>query len=203
MAIADFSISKFKSNLKQGGARPALFTVELKYPTGVNNPTIPSRFLVKGTSIPASTIGTYDVFYHGKAIHVAGDRTFETWDTTIINDEDYGIRISLEKWMDLVAGHKLNIRRADTFDSSEGENASYKKSIKVTQYSKTGEHLHHYHFLGAFPTTLSAIALDWATASEIEEYTVTWTYDRWMPGTKAHAPLTTVDHLLKSESHIA
>ena len=88
--------------------------------------------------------------------------------------------------MDLVAGHKLNIRRADTFDSSEGENASYKKSIKVTQYSKTGEHLHHYHFLGAFPTALSAIALDWATASEIEEYTVTWTYDRWMPGSSPH-----------------
>ena len=198
-----FSVTEFKTNLKQGGARPALFTVELKYPAGVDKPEIPSRFLVKGTSIPASTIGTYDVFYHGKAIHVAGDRTYETWDTTIINDEDYGIRIALEKWMDLVAGHKLNIRRADTFDSSEGETASYKKSIKVTQYSKTGEHLHHYHFLGAFPTTLSAIALDWATASEIEEYTVTWTYDRWMPGTKAHAPLTTVDHLLKSESHTA
>ena len=198
-----FSVTEFKTNLSGGGARPSLFTVELKYPPGVKNPTIPSRFLVKGTSIPASTIGTYDVFYHGKAIHVAGDRTFETWDTTIVNDEDYGIRIALEKWMDLVAGHKLNIRRADTFDSSEGENASYKKSIKVTQYSKTGEHLHHYHFLGAFPTTLSAIALDWATASEIEEYTVTWTYDRWMPGTKAHAPLTTVDHLLKSESHTA
>ena len=199
-----FAVSEFKSNLTGGGARPALFTVVLRYPTGVNTPAIPkSQFLVKGASIPASTIGTYDVFYHGKAIHVAGDRTYETWDTTIINDEDYGIRISLEKWMDLVAGHKLNTRRADTFDSSEGENASYKKSIKVTQYSKTGEHLHHYHFLGAFPTTLSAIALDWATASEIEEYTVTWTYDRWMPGTKAHAPLTTVDHLLKSESHTA
>ena len=199
-----FAVTEFKTNLTGGGARPALFTVVLRYPTGVNTPAIPkSQFLVKGASIPASTIGTYDVFYHGKAIHVAGDRTYETWDTTIINDEDYGIRIALEKWMDLVAGHKLNIRRADTFDSSEGENASYKKSIKVTQYSKTGEHLHHYHFLGAFPTTLSAIALDWATASEIEEYTVTWTYDRWMPGTKAHAPLTTVDHLLKSESHTA
>ena len=201
-----FAVSEFKSNLKGGGARPSLFNVEFQYPstlTTIPNPINQATFLVKATTIPASTIGSYDVFYHGKAIHVAGDRSFDTWDTTIINDEDYGIRISLEKWMDLVAGHKLNIRRADTFDSSEGENASYKKSIKVTQYSKTGEHLHHYHFLGAFPTTLSAIALDWATASEIEEYTVTWTYDRWMPGTKAHAPLTTVDHLLKSESHTA
>ena len=204
MAIADFSISKFKSNLKQGGARPALFTVELKYPTAVKqDKTIPSRFLVKGASIPASTIGTYDVFYHGKAIHVAGDRTFETWDTTIINDEDYGIRIALEKWMNLVVDHKLNTRDESMNLQKEGENASYKQDIFVTQFGKDGEHKQHYHFLGAFPTTISAIPLDWGTASEIEEYTVTWTYDRWMPGTSAKGPLTTVDHLLKSESHTA
>jgi hypothetical protein len=200
-----FAVSEFKTNLKGGGARPSLFTVDIDAALtqlGIAPPAS-SKFLIKGASIPTSTIGTYDVFYHGKAIHVAGDRTFETWDTTIVNDEDYGIRIALEKWMDLVADHKLNTRRGDTFNSGEGETASYKKSIKVNQYSKTGEHIHHYHFLGAFPTTLSAIPLDWGTASEIEEYTVTWTYDRWMPGTSAKGPLTTVDHLLKSESHTA
>ena len=199
MAAANFSITNFKANLKGGGARPSLFTVDIDAALtqlGIAPPAS-SKFLIKGASIPTSTIGTYDVFYHGKAIHVAGDRTYETWDTTIVNDEDYGIRIALEKWMDLVADHKLNTRRGDTFNSSEGENASYKKSIKA------GEHLHHYHFLGAFPTTLSAIALDWATASEMEEYTVTWTYDRWMPGTSAKGPLTTVDHLLSTEKHTA
>ena len=198
MAIADFSISKFKTNLAGGGARPALFTVELKYPTAVKqDKTIPSRFLVKGASIPASTIGTYDVFYHGKAIHVAGDRTFETWDTTIINDEDYGIRIALEKWMDLLADHKLNTRVG--FSSSEGEQASYKQDIFVTQFGKDGKHKHHYHFLGAFPTTISAIPLDWGTASEIEEYTVTWTYDKWMPGTTS--PKSPTHHLFPGDEH--
>ena len=197
MAIADFSISKFKSNLKQGGARPALFTVVLRYPTGVNTTTIPkSQFLVKGASIPASTIGTYDVFYRGKAIHVAGDRTFETWDTTIINDEDYGIRIALEKWMDLLADHKLNTRVG--FSSSEGEQASYKQDIFVTQFGKDGNHKHHYHFLGAFPSALSTINLDWGT-SEIEEFTCTWTYDKWMPGTKD--PKSPVHHLFPGDEH--
>ena len=193
-----FALSDFKTNLAGGGARPALFTVELKYPTAVKqDKTIPSRFLVKGASIPASTIGTYDVFYHGKAIHVAGDRTFETWDTTIINDEDYGIRIALEKWMDLLADHKLNTRVG--FSSSEGEQASYKQDIFVTQFGKDGEHKQHYHFLGAFPTTISAIPLDWGTASEIEEYTVTWTYDKWMPGTKS--PKSPTHHLFPGDEH--
>ena len=207
-----FSITEFKSNLKGGGARPSLFTVVLRYPSGVNTSTIPkSEFLVKGASIPTSTIGTYDVFFHGKAIHVAGDRTFETWDTTIINDEDYGIRIALEKWMDLVADHKLNTRSKTiitepnssdlTKGGKEGEGASYKQDIFVTQFGKDGKHKHHYHFLGAFPTTISAIPLDWGTASEIEEYTVTWTYDRWMPGGITPNPASPINHLFPGDEH--
>ena len=194
-----FSVTEFKSNLKQGGARPSLFNVEFQYPSGIIKPNPPNQasFLVKATTIPASTIGSYDVFYHGKAIHVAGDRTFETWDTTIINDEDYGIRVALEKWMDLLADHKLNTRVG--FSSSEGEQASYKQDIFVSQFGKDGKHKHHYHFLGAFPTTISAIPLDWGTASEIEEYTVTWTYDKWMPGTKS--PKSPTHHLFPGDEH--
>jgi len=196
-----FSVTNFKSNLSQGGARPSLFDVELHYPTKVapKKRNI-SKFLVKGASIPASTIGSYDVYYHGKAFKVAGDRSFDTWDTTIINDEDYGIRIALEKWMDLVAGHKLNTRNK-SFDSSEGEQASYKETIKVTQYGKDGKHKHHYHFYGAFPTSISAIPLDWGTASEIEEYTVTWTYDHWMPGGNVPSPGSPIPHLFPDDDH--
>ena len=189
---SDFAITKFKSNLAQGGARSSLFQVELIFPSVIaNGPKKPSKFFIKSASIPASTVGSFDVFHHGKAIKVAGDRTFDTWDTTIINDEDYGIRIAIEQWMDLLADHKLNIRRKFG-DAKEGEGANYKQRIKVTQFKKNGKEAWHYHFIGAFPTALSAIALDWGTP-DIEEYTCTWTYDRWMPGTEGH--------LLKSESH--
>ena len=193
-----FALTEFKSNLKQGGARPSLFSVEIQYPQGLPLPPTPSRFLIKGTSIPASTIGTHEVFFHGKSIKVAGDRTFDTWDTTIINDEDYGIRIALEKWMELIANHKLNTRSKDKLDSSEGETASYKQDIYVTQFGKDGEHKHHYHFLGAFPSALSTINLDWGT-SEIEEFTCTWTYDRWMPGTTS--PKSPIHHLFPGDEH--
>ena len=108
---SDFSVTKLKSNLLKGGARPSLFQVELLFPrvAGIKEPTIKSKFLVKGTSIPASTIGAYDVFFHGKAIRVAGDRTYDTLDTTIYNDEDYGIRKGLEKWMNMISHSHLNI----------------------------------------------------------------------------------------------
>ena len=175
-----FKVTDFKSNLKGGGARPSLFSVNLSYPTGISKDSLKSEFLIKGTTIPASTLGTYEIFFHGKGIKVAGDRTFDTWDTTIINDEDFGIRKALENWMKLISDHKLNTRDK-TISSSEGENALYKKTLSVTQFAKNGNKLRKYEFFGAFPTALSTITLDWGT-SEIEEYTCTWTYDSWNVG---------------------
>jgi hypothetical protein len=182
MAASDFNVTKFKSNLKQGGARPSLFNVEFQYPSGITSPPTKAQFLVKATTIPASTIGSYDVYYHGKAIKVAGDRSFDTWDTTIINDEDFGIRKTLENWMAAISNHSLNTRNKDIFNTSEGDTAKYKSTLKVTQFGKDGNTLRTYSFKGAWPSALSTINLDWSTASEIEEFTCTWVYDSWHVG---------------------
>jgi len=58
MAAADFSVTKFKANLKHGGARPSLFKVIFSYPIGIAKPTPPDQasFLVKTTTIPALSI---------------------------------------------------------------------------------------------------------------------------------------------------
>ena len=72
-----FALTDFKSGLAQGGARPSLFKVKLSYPSPITTPQIgtfnSSELLVKSTTIPSSTLGTYEVFYHGKSIKVAGD----------------------------------------------------------------------------------------------------------------------------------
>ena len=195
MAASDFNVNKFKASLKQGGARPSLFRVLFDYPSGIPEPPTRASFLVKATTIPASTIGSYDVFYHGKAIHVAGDRSFDTWDTTIINDEDFGIRNSLESWMAAISNHTLNTRDKNLFqsnDMSEGSSAKYKSSLKVTQYSKAGDDLRTYIFKGAWPSALSTINLDWSS-QEIEEFTCTWQYDSWFVSAGTSADNLTAD----------
>ena len=178
-----FTLTEFKQGLAQGGARSSLFNVEFSYPTSITTPQIgsinSSELLVKATSIPASTVGSYEVFYHGKAVKVAGDRTFDTWDTTIINDEDFAIRYAIEEWMQLISDHKLNTRDKQISTSIlEGENAEYNQDMVVKQFGKDGKVVRKYQFFGAFPTALSAINLDWGT-QDIEEFTCTWTYDRW------------------------
>ena len=178
-----FNLSDFKSKtLRHGGARPSLFRVIFDYPNLITDPPTKASFLVKSTTIPASTIGSYDVFYHGKAIKVAGDRSFDTWDTTIFNDEDFGIRNTLENWMASISNHKLNTRDKEVFNTSEGDVAKYKSTLKVIQYGKDGTELRTYTFKGAWPSALSTIDLDWAT-QDIEEFTYTWVYDSWHTGT--------------------
>jgi hypothetical protein len=181
-----FAVTDFKSGLLQGGARPSLFKVELSYPSPIEPHKIgtfnSSELLVKSATIPASTLGTYEVFYHGKSVKVAGDRTFDTWDTTIINDEDFAIRSRIEKWMELISNHKLNTRDTEMSSKKEGENADYKQDMSVIQHGKNGKAIRTYKFVGAFPTALSTINLDWGT-QEIEEFTCTWTYDRWIVST--------------------
>jgi hypothetical protein len=182
-----FAVTDFKSGLLQGGARPSLFKVELSYPSPIEPHKIgtfnSSEFLVKSASIPTSIIGSYDVFFHGKAIRIAGDRSFDTWETTIINDEDFAIRSRLENWINLISNHTLNTRDTTYTTNSgmsgiEGDNAAYKQEMVVKQYGKDGNIKRKYTFSGAFPTAIGAINLDWGT-QEIEEFTCTWTYDKW------------------------
>ena len=177
-----FKISGFKSNLTGGGARSFLFNVNLSFPTSLSIGDINKyKFLISASSIPASTLGTYDIFYHGKSLKVASDRTFEAWDTTIINDEDFVIRKSLKKWINRISKPDLNTRdttMVGTTTGKEGTNADYKSDLNVTQFSKNGTILKQYKFIGAFPTSISNIPLSWES-SAIETYTCNWTYDYW------------------------
>ena len=136
--VTRFSVDKFKASLAQGGARPSLFSVLFDYPSVIAEPPTKATFLARAASIPASTVGSYDVHYHGKAIKVAGDRTFDTWDTTIFNDEDFGIRNSLENWMKAISNHSLNTRSNTIFgaeNSAEGVGAKYKNCLLYTSPS--------------------------------------------------------------------
>ena len=98
-------ITDFKSKLAGGGARPNLFEVQLAFPDAVsvdNDVLSKARFLVKAAALPASTIAPIEVPFRGRILKIAGDRTFETWTITILNDSDFSIRSAFEKWMNTI-----------------------------------------------------------------------------------------------------
>jgi len=176
-----FNISTFKTRgLTMGGARPTLFEIYLIPPPGVGadqDSQDKFRFTCRGASIPAATIQAIDVGYFGRKIKVQGDRTFTDWQVTVMNDEDFLVRSMFEKWSNALNRLESNIRDPNF----TGDENSYKTDMNVLQYGKDGELIRQYDIIGAFPTTVSDIQLDWDTTNQIETFTVTFAYDYWLP----------------------
>jgi hypothetical protein len=164
-----FSINEFKSQLVGGGARPSLFQVQIANPIlGVADFKVP--FMAKTASLPGSTVGSFPVPYFGRQIKYAGDRTFQPWTVTIINDEDFAIRNAMEAWSNAINSHVSNTR---SFPQQ------YKSDAIITQYGKDGRTLRIYNFEGLFPTEIEPIQMSWQSVDEIQEFTVTFDYDLW------------------------
>lgn len=164
-----FSVNEFKSQLVGGGARPSLFQVQITNPIlGVADFKVP--FMCKTAALPSSQVGQYTVPYFGRQVKYAGDRTFEPWTVTIINDEDFAIKNAMEAWSNAINSHVTNTRALPQ---------DYKSDAIITQYGKDGQTLRIYNFQGLFPQSISDIAMSWETVDAIEEFTVTFEYDLW------------------------
>ena len=189
------SLTDFKSRLSGGGARPNLFEVEItpgELPDGVSaldGDTF--KYLCKAAQLPASNVASIDVPFRGRTFKVAGDRTFDTWTITIINDTDFSIRETMEEWMQFVAQYQ---------DGSGGTNPdSYMASAVVKQLGRLKSNLGKgegnskdsgldiiavYRFADIFPTNISAIDVSYDTTDTIEEFTVEFQVNYWYPEPK-------------------
>ena len=182
------TLNDFKNRMTGGGARPNLFECEINFPGAAASDadkTILSektRFLVKAASLPGSTINVIDIPFRGRNLKIAGDRTFDPWTITIINDTDFKIRTAFEKWMNYMNKHEDN--------SGELDPVNYQKNMKVYQLGKAGvdknmvsndkmQVFKTYEFYGTFPTAVSAIDLSYDSADTIEEFTVDLQVQWW------------------------
>ena len=188
------TISQFKGQLAGGGVRPNLFEVELNFPNGagqtlgfMSNEATPSAenasidnttsiaskvpFMVKAANLPASNITPVEVPFRGRILKVAGERTFDTWTVTVLNDADFQIRTAMEQWMN-------GISRLSN-GSGEVNPSDYTANADVTQLDRNGNPLRKYNFVGLFPTNVSEIALSMDTTDTIEEFTVEFQVLYW------------------------
>ena len=188
MAITK-TLTQFKNRLAGGGARPNLFEVSIpSFPSALGNRVWRNggkrengtfKFLAKAAQLPASTIAEVPVPFRGRILKVAGDRTFDTWTVTIINDEDFQLRTAFETWMNTMS--KLNDATGVTNPSS------YMTDAYVTQLGRgrvaeakqnrrggRSSVLRNYKFFDIFPTEVSAIELSYDNTDQIEEFTVTF-----------------------------
>jgi len=165
------SVTNMKSKLTGGGDRPSKFRASFTNPIS-DGGAEKIEFLLKATSTPPSTLGVIEVPYMGRKIKLPGDRTFDEWEVTILNDEDHSIKDALEAWSNAINGHASN--------STSLTPELLKSEGYVEQLAQDGRVLRRYLFKGVFPSLVAGIPLDWDTVDTIEEFTTTLQYDYWV-----------------------
>jgi hypothetical protein len=166
-------ITDFKSKMSGGGTRSNLFEVELSFPSAINvdaNVLDKSRFLVKAAALPSSNLTPLEVAFRGRTLKLAGDRSFESWTITVLNDTDFAIRSAFEKWSNYMNRLSDNTGATDP--------AVYQTDAFVYQLGRDGGILRAYHFYDTFPTAISSINLSYETES-IQEFTVELQVSWW------------------------
>ena len=181
LTFSNRSIVDFKQKLTGGGARSNLFEVEIEYPTEINvttgaeGPKEFGKFMIKAAEIPASNLGNIPVPFRGRVLPIAGDRTFDPWTVTIINDTNFRIREAMEVWSNSI----------NDLQTSQGliNPVDYQTSAKVKQLSRKGgvdpgaiDVLREQRFEGIYPNVVSSIPLDYGATDQIEEFQVTFNY---------------------------
>ena len=183
------TLEDFKSRLRGGGARPNLFECVIQFPEllkGIDE-QVPQdmRFMIKAANLPASNVNVIDVPFRGRNLKVAGDRTFDVWTVTVLNDTDFRIRTAFERWMNLINKHDDNSGlttpsdyQRDAYVYQLGRTASKGAGTKDTNTQQMPV-LKGYRFYGVFPTNVSSIELSYDQADTIEEFTVDLQVQWW------------------------
>jgi hypothetical protein len=180
------TLDNFKAQLTGGGARPNLFEVSITFPASltvsggtqtITNPTASAgsdsmlTFMVKAAALPASNITPIEIPFRGRTLKVAGERTFDTWTITVLNDTDFKIRTAFEQWMNGIS--KIGDASGDVNPTN------YQKDATVIQLDRLGQEMRKYKFVGVFPTNVSQIDLSMDSTDTIEEYTVEFQVQYW------------------------
>lgn len=194
------TLNDIKTTLTGGGARPNLFEISIPSlpgsiaatgtspASGITWSDATFKILCKAGGLPASNMGVVEVPFRGRTFKVAGDRTFETWTVTVINDDNFSLRKPLEEWMQLVGQYGDG--------SGEKNPTNYMKEAYVTQFTRNASNIgdgttksigtglvygRQYKFVDIFPTNLSQIDLSYDSSDTIEEFTCEFQVQYWYP----------------------
>ena len=181
MAI-NSNVNEFLQRIKQG-VKPNMFLVNFEFPgtlaKGGTDVDL-TNILCKSAALPASNLGVIEVPFRGRTVKIAGDRTFDTWTATFVNDEDMRIRAFMEQWAAQINTHAGN--RAPLF-TPETDGTGYMAHLLVKQLEKDGTDngsvIREYKLWHGFPTNISQIDLAYDSNDQVSEFTVEFQLSYW------------------------
>ena len=173
--MAILGVDDFKAKLRGGGARANLFKATINFPAYAAGDVELTSFMCRAAQLPQSVVEPLPINFKGRVLNVAGDRTFEPWTVTIMNDTGFEVRDAMERWMNGINGHSSNTGIVNPTE--------YQTDLIVDQLDRDESILKRYNIRGAFPTTVGEIGLSYDQASEIETFDVTFSFQYWESNT--------------------
>ena len=175
MASTDFNVSKLKGALAKGGTRPSLFKFTV---TGSPVTLTKMEYFCQVSALPPLTVTPIEKMYFGRTVKIPGDIVFGDLTTTIYQTEDGTERFNLESWMDQINGHVDNVSSLE--DETTNFMGKYSGVGTLFQYAKDGETtLSEVKFVDMWPQSVTEIPLSYDTASDLEQFDVTWSYNHY------------------------
>jgi len=183
------TLDDFKARVQADFARPNLFQVDLAFPQAIitnTGLTELGKFTVRAANLPSSTLGVIEVPFRGRVLKIAGDRTFEPWTITVMNDSRFAMRTAFEVWVEAIQAANENYTAAGGLGDNE-DATGYFADMSVFQLARdvkdgeTPKTLKGYKFYNVFPSNISAIDLDFGSNDAIEEFTVELQVQYWTP----------------------
>lgn len=169
-----FEIANFAAQAGTDYARANLFEVEIG--------DLDGKLLVKTASLPQAMVNAIEVPYMNRKWKVPGDRVFNDWSVTVINDESYTLRNALINW-------QKNLTAFGDMKSTTKITGSHKELV-VRPYSRDGNPVTGADWkMFGWPSDVGSIDLSWDNADTIQEYTVTFSIS-WDNGGIAAVPVT-------------
>ena len=164
------NISDFKAKLAGGGARANQFKVTMPFPgyASVGGEIEELAFLCRATSIPSMEITNINVPFRGRAIKIAGDRTFPSWSVTVYNDTNFKLRDAFERWQNGINNMSDNEGLTNPVD--------YQVDAFLDHLDRNGNTIKSYTLRGVYPTGIAGIPLDYEEAGAIEQFEGTLEY---------------------------
>jgi hypothetical protein len=169
--MAILGVDDFKSKLSGGGSRANMFKVTCNFPGYAEGDVELTSFMCKAAQLPASVIAPITIPFRGRQLQIAGDRTFEPWNITVINDGEFVVRNSFERWMNGINQHEQNTGLVDPTE--------YQADMIVEQLRRDGTVSKTYNFRGTWPSNLSAIDVSSDSENSIEEFSVEFQVQYW------------------------
>jgi hypothetical protein len=127
--------------------------------------------MCKAAQLPSSVIAQIDVPFRGRQLKIAGDRTFENWNVTVIQESTMEVRNSFERWLNGINEHVNGTGLVNPVD--------YQADMLVEQLDRNDNVIKAVNIRGAFPVNLGAIELSYETTDALAEYTIEWAYQYW------------------------